>query len=90
MWVFPLSLLLSFFLIKNYNVEKLDYLFSQKVKNFEIVKYKEGGWIVNRFVVEGDTIYFSQNPSWGDVYNGKYKIYRSIFQKHYHLTKKDE
>lgn len=87
MWIFPCLIFINSFTFNSYDFEKLDYLFSANVEDFELENYKEGGWTVSRIKVENDTIYFSQNPSFDEVYTGKYKVYKSRFTNHFHLTK---
>src|SRR5690606_14066648 len=71
MWIFPLILLISNFTISNYDIEKLDYIFSHKVENFTNEEYMDkSGWTINEFILKNEIFYFSQNPSWGEIYNG--------------------
>ena len=91
MWIFPITLLISNFIISNYDIEKLDYLFSRKIENFTNKKYvDESGWTINEFTLKNEIFYFSQNPSWGEIYNGDFKIYKSFFSNRYFLLKQKE
>ena len=91
MWIFPLILLISNFTINNYDIEKLDYIFSHEVENFTNEKYvDESGWTINEFTLKNEIFYFSQNPSWGEIYNGDFKIYKSFFSNRYFLLKQKE
>jgi len=87
MWLIPTIYVISFFSFNYYHLEKIDYLFSKRVENFRVEKFIDKTWRVSRIKIGNDEIYYSQNQNWGEIYDGKYKVYKSIFSNHYHLRK---
>ena len=64
----------------------MDYLFSEKVENFKIVKYEEEKFNINtQFIIGQDTLHYNQNRKIKTVYNGGYNLYKCRFQKYYYL-----
>lgn len=87
MWIIPSSFVILYFWITPKDLEKLDYVFSKEVKDFQTERIKEVVWDKSVIQIGNNRIYYSQRADWETVYNGEYRLYKSRFQNYYHLLK---
>jgi len=87
--ILVLALILSFLFIERSDLEKIDYAFSTQVKSFyHQAKKERASWTVHTFVVDSDTIYFSQNSRREKIHEGEFELYKSNLTNHYYVRPK--
>lgn len=85
-WIFVAVFIFNLIFISYHDYKRVDYLFSEKVENFKIVKYEEEKFNINtQFIIGQDTLHYNQNRKIKTIYDGGYNLYKSRFQKYYYL-----
>ena len=78
---------LNLIFISKKDYQKIDFLMSSKVSNFQERSFPDGRLKITEIITESDTIYKNQNPNWVKIYDGKYNLYQSTFHNYLYLTK---
>lgn len=85
-WVFVAVFIFNLIFISYHDYKRVDYLFSEKVENFKIVKFEEEKFNINtQFIIDKYTLHYNQNRKIKTIYDGGYNLYKSRFQKYYYL-----
>lgn len=84
--IFAIIFVANWYVTDYYAYENFDYCLSKRVENYSRQTFTDrAGWHNDRFVVGKDTVVYGQNPSFGKIYKGNFRLYKSRFHRYYYL-----